>query len=118
MQLKQIANKTLVLVSSKENEAFDSLHIFQSNGLNITFRVSDLEDLESFEHNTTKETLSYILSTTRGINRGLLSYKNEEGLKVYVQNSNSYLAIVSAGEHQPSLYKIYIESIYEKLTIG
>ena len=42
-------------------------------------------------------------------------YKSKNGLTVYYEESEKYLAVISLGEKQPMRYQIVLEGLFEKV---
>jgi hypothetical protein len=115
MNLKQIAAKYFFLSSSDENEIFNKSHSLQVEDKMIYFKFCDLIELEQVKQIFSANNNAIILSSIMGLKKGLLTFKNEDGLKIYIKDSIDYILVISIGEFQPCLYKIYIESIFKKV---
>lgn len=115
MNLKQVAGKKLLLTSSNENEVFNNYHQLTFDDNTIEFKFNMLEGLEDFEQKASPELFFNIIKKLPAIKKGLITYKNEDGLKVYVKEMQRYFLIFSIGEYQYGLYKIYLESVIEKV---
>ncbi|MBL7932505.1 MAG: hypothetical protein JNL60_11415 [Bacteroidia bacterium] len=109
-----VYKKELFTSSSNEQELY-TRH-FKLNVLKepIEFTFSELVPFESFINTHSEELLVEILSNLKAVTKGLISFKSSEGLKLYYKETMRYFLILSIGEFQPGLHKIYIEGIFEK----
>jgi hypothetical protein len=120
LQLKQLASKSLLTMSNDEKVIY-GVHNIEIDGINcISFKYDDIVPLQIAENNIESSTFSNIINSCEGIIKNnlipeLANYKNAERLKVYIKETEKYFIVISLGEYQPTLYKIYIEGIFEKV---
>ncbi len=119
----QISKKKLVLSSSNESEIYNTLHEIELiDDLKIKFKIRDLIALDQAEKVLPKELVAELLLKCSGIIRDLVipelpEYKNAEGLCVYLLQSGNFISLISFGEFQYGLYKMYVEGIFENVKI-
>lgn len=114
MKLEKInTNKQLLLSTADENQIFNNLNKFDFEGFSIQFYFNQLIGLEDLQNEIYINQILHSCETK--IKKGLISYKNEDGLKVYCLDTPSSLFLFSIGEFQPSLYKIILECGFRKL---
>ncbi len=119
IELKKIAGKSLILVSNDENIIYGT-HTLNLDALrSISFSYNDMMPLQNAENTLEKDILIFMLKSCSGITKNdiipeLTNYKNAERLTVYIKETDKYYILISFGELQPTLYKIYIEGIFEK----
>ena len=110
---KPIANRKLLLDTSDENQIYSNSNKVLVDELLLVFHFSDLKSLEEVILND--RDIELILSVCeRRIKKGLISYKNEDGLKVYALDTPTHLFLFSIGEFQPSRYKMIFECGFVK----
>ncbi len=113
MTLKNLSKKKLIRSSSDQESIFSKpIIIHDENSTKIDFIIDKLPTLLDFE--TSFPEYFFQIKSDLNITKSLLNYKNIEGLKLYIFESESYLAVIAAGEYQPSLYKVFLETLYEK----
>ncbi len=118
--IKQIISKML-LIQSSDCIFIYSKHNFKiNNELDFTFDFEELVELNIVENNIEKNLFTSIISHCKGIIKNnfivdLTSYRNAENLYVYLKETSEYYVIISIGEYQPSLYRIYIEGVFLKM---
>lgn len=115
MELKKITQKQSFLTSASEKEIFAKIHNVRFNNDVINFQFNELIPLEDFEKKVSPSYFLELTSKIDSISKGLISYKSDEGLKLYCKETENHILIISTGEYQPSLYKIFIEGIFEKI---
>lgn len=113
MKLEQIGSKNILISTNHEKEIYKDTHYIQVGEDIIDFSYSELKALQDVENELLDKNL--ILSSIKGLVKGLITYKNEDGLTIYVKETPEYIIIFAIGEYQPSLYKIYVESIFKKI---
>lgn len=119
IELKKVAGKSLLTMSS-DNEFIYGTHMIKINDVDvISFRYSDIVPLQVAEKNIEKGLFSKIINSCEGLVKNdlipeLTNYKNTEHLLVFLKETKKYYVIISFGEYQPTLYRIYIEGIFQK----
>jgi hypothetical protein len=119
MKLKQIAGKGLLTMSSDNNYIYGIHEIKLENGDFISFRYNNIVPLQIAEKNLDPEIFLAIISSCEGLVKNdlipeLTNYKNQERLPVYLKETHNYFAVISFGEYQPTLYRIYLEGVFRK----
>lgn len=110
---KSKTKKQLLFDTSNENEIYNNSHFIELEKEVVTFRFNELIGLEETELNN--RDLEFVLSSCEGrIKKGLITYKNEDGLKIYCLDTPSHLFLFSIGEFQPSRYKMILECSFIK----
>jgi hypothetical protein len=110
---KSTASKQLLFDTSNENEIYNNSLTIELEKEVVTFRFNELIGLEETELNN--RDLEIILSSSEGrIKKGLITYKNEDGLKIYCLDTPSNLFLFSIGEFQPCRYKMILECSFRK----
>lgn len=110
---KSKTKKQLLFDTSNENEIYNNPHIIELGKEVVSFRFNELLGLEEIEINN--RDLELVLSSCEGrIKKGLITYKNEDGLKIYSLETPSHLFLFSIGEFQPSRYKMILECSFRK----
>lgn len=120
IELKKVAGKRLLAMSNDENVVYGVHHIEIDNSNCISFNYENMVPLQVAENNIESNTFSKIIKSCEGIIKNdlipeLTNYKNAERLKVYIKETEKYFIVISFGEYQPTLYRIYIEGIFEKI---
>jgi hypothetical protein len=93
--------------------------IININNEKIEFKFNELEDFEDFEKKVSHKFSFDIMNQLPTIIKDncipeIPEYKSEEGLNVYIKELPKYFILLSIGEFQYGLYKIFIEAILEK----
>lgn len=110
---KYKTKKQLLFDTNNENEIYNISHFIELEKEEVSFRLNELIGLEETELNN--RDLEFVLSSCEGrIKKGLISYKNEDGLKIYCLDTPSHLFLFSIGEFQPSRYKMILECSFIK----
>lgn len=119
MKLKQIAGKSLLVMSSDIDFIYGTHNIKLNDIDSISFGHKDIVPLQVAEKTIETNIFSVIVNSCKGIVKNdliseLTNYKNTERLLVYLKETEKYYVVISFGEYQPTLYRIYIEGIFEK----
>lgn len=114
MNFKKIVAKQLIASDSDQKAIFTKKYKYQQQGLTIEFTVDQLSALEDLEGKIPPDVFKTIQSELN-INKGLISYKSAEGLKMFAKYTEKQIVLISAGEYQSNLYKVFIEAVYENL---
>jgi hypothetical protein len=117
MNINQVLKRQLIIDTGNENDVFVSMHTikFENKNRIIQFNFSELVGLEDIDKDYKQDLLDNILQTIGGIKKGLVSYKNKDGLKIYVLDRPDLLCLLSVGEFQPGRYKIILEAAFDKV---
>jgi hypothetical protein len=118
-ELKKIAGKSLHNMTNDDTIIYGTHQVRLEDGESISFSYNDLIPLQIAEKNMDEQTFSFILKSCDGLVKNdlipeLSNYKNTERLKVYIKETERNYVVISFGEYQPTLYRIYIEGIFEK----
>lgn len=119
IELKKVAGKTLHEMTNDDAIIYGTHHVKLEDGESISFSYNDLVPLQIAEKNIEKHIFSFIMQSCEGLVKNdlipeLSNYKNAERLKVYIKETERNYVVISFGEYQPTLYRIYIEGIFEK----
>lgn len=112
MTLKILSKKKLILTNSNQEIVFNQPIQFIEGSIKIGIIIDSLLTLQDFE--ISSPDVFFKIKKDLDVKKGLRAYKSSEGLSLYVYEDSQYLAILSAGEFQPSLYKVFLEVLYEK----
>ena len=113
MLVKSTTYKQLLFDTSNENEIYNNFHKIELENSIVSFYFNELKGFEEIELNN--KDLEFVIFSCGGkIRKGLISYKNEDGLKIYCLNTSSHLFLFSIGEFQPSRYKMTLECYFKK----
>jgi hypothetical protein len=119
MELKQVAGKSLLTISS-DNEFIYGTHIVKIDNENdISFSYNNIVPMQVAEKTIEKRLFAEIINLCENLVKNdlipeIANYKNTERLPVFLKETVKYFAVISFGEYQPALYRIYIEGIFEK----
>jgi hypothetical protein len=114
MQLRRITPKEEWLSTPDQELVFAQPHVYAHPGGNAAFTLGQLPGLEEVEPVLPERVFKELLGHLGGVTKGLITYKSAEGLQVYFHETDLYYTIISAGEYQPGLYKVFIEGVFEK----
>lgn len=119
MNIQQVAGKSLVKISSDNNIIYGTHHALINDLELISFSYKDIIPLQIAEKNIERSVFNYLIKSCENITKNdlipeLVNYVNAERLKVYLKETDKYYIVISFGEYQPTLYRIYIEGIFEK----
>jgi hypothetical protein len=118
MKLNKIAEKSLKFDGLEDNFYKEYL-ISLDNGDTLSFSPMNVIELADFEKNDSQNYIDFLLKNIPSIKKYTPSpdftyYKNEDDMTLYVKENDSYIAILSLGETQPSRYKIFVEAVFSK----
>jgi hypothetical protein len=118
MKLNKIAEKSLIF-DGLDDDFYKEYIISVNNGDTLSFSPMNVIELADFEKKYSQNFIDFLLENIPSIKRyapsaDLTYYKNEENITLYVKENDSYIAIISLGETQPSRYKIFIEAVFSK----
>lgn len=114
MYAERIVPKKLFLAGTDEAHIYGGRHFYVFPGGDVSFVVNELPALEEAEKQLPETAFNQLLGQLEGAEKGLITYRSAEGLKLhYLEMSDHYL-VISAGEFQPGLHHIYIEGVFRK----
>jgi hypothetical protein len=114
MYLQRITPKELFLSGSDESSVYGGEHTYHYRGGEITFIPDKLPSFIEEEQLLPSDIFRELHDNISGIQRGLINYTSEEGLKLYLYETDDCYTVIAAGEFQPGLHRIYIEGVFRK----
>jgi hypothetical protein len=112
MHPKRIAPKTLFLAGTDEAHIYGEKHVYTFPAGSVSFVVNELAPLDDAEKLLPENEFRKLLGQLEGAEKGLITYRSAEGLKLYYLELPGHCIVISAGEYQPGLHKIYIEGVF------
>lgn len=114
MYAERIVPKKLFLAGTDEAHIYQGRHFYVFPGGDVSFVVNDLPAFEEAEKHLTETAFEQLLGQLQGAEKGLITYRSAEGLKLYFLEMPYHYLVISAGEFQPGLHHIYIEGVFKK----
>lgn len=119
-KITQVLNKKLLINTNEDEKIYGVHHIRIDHIKSLDFKISELTPLQFAEKTLDKEVFLELCRTCLNIKKNdlipeLTNYKNAENLQVYMKETETFYLVVSFGEYQPTLYRIYLEAVFEKV---
>ena len=107
MELKLVHSKKLLGSSTNQGELFNKTYEVGD----VSFRLGEMTFYEKDLDFRVKELIISKLVNLKKSSFG--DFQSEEGLELYSKNSDDKILIVSAGEINRGIYKIFLEGIWK-----
>lgn len=114
MDTERIAPKKLFLAGTDEAHIYEGRHFYVFPGGDVSFVVNQLPPLEEAEKILPASAFEALFDQLEGAEKGLITYRSAEGLKLHFLEMPEQYLVISAGEYQPGLHQIYIEGVFKK----
>lgn len=108
MELELVHSKKLLGSSTNQGELFNKTYEIEG----FSFRLGELEKMHQLIKDNNIWTTALI--QINGAKKGLINYQSLEGLTLFGKQFQNKILIISAGEANRGVYKIYIEGIWKQ----
>ena len=98
---ERVAPKKLFLAGTDEAYIYQGRHFFVFPGGDASFVVNELPALDEAERQLPENAFQQLLDQLDGAEKGLITYRSAEGLKLYFLELPDRYLVISAGEFQP-----------------
>jgi hypothetical protein len=105
MELNRMKFKKELASSTNQSKIFNSEYTID----NICFKIGELEKIYKFEN---EEIWRNILQQLDGVQKSLVNYLSEENIPLFGKQYNNKILVISAGEVNRGVYKIFLEGIW------
>ena len=113
--MKKIIDKILLHGGIEQNVSLEGkIYLLFNKNVDIKYIFDNKDDfLSIYKYLNIKSVEKIITECDLKLGSFLPIYKNNEKMEVYFVIKDNFLIIVSEGETQPFLYKIYLEGVWE-----
>ncbi len=105
--------RSLIYVGSNEKELYTKTHILEFEGHTFSFLIDDSKSINSLNKELDKEFFQFFLMETNAKKNIFDDNDSLAGLSLRYLIKENYLLIISSGEVQPGLFKLYVERCWK-----